>query len=498
VSGDASGMASALRELTRMTSKPLAWPGTLSNSDASGAAARSSSIIGLSKERRAIHCIFRGYGTAPLKVLILAGQHGDESPAQRSLGSLLAVDAGELARQLPRLQVAVIPEANPDGCAVRCRYNAEGIDLNRDHQLLRGGETEVIHQLVRRWRPQVILDLHSYPSRRRHLLQRGMVLDHDVFFDVPNHPAILARPGSLNPAELLRQLLRAVADQRVRAARYTIVTSSGRARHSTPDVVEALNGLALRYGAFTVLVENRQPRRDETTAERSRLQAAQARALLVLLEWLDRHHELFLPLRTLGPPPPGTLVPVGFKYTDEGKGLSIVCRDIVRGRRVSIRFSRYSGSVSSRCSVALPAGYAVPDELTALRAVLRRHGFVPAQYGGCGLCSVQKLRIERACPSRRPGRSARHLVLSSHPMRVELDRYELFSTRQRGGEALTVFLEPQSKHGLHRFAELEIPLRAPSWYPVLRVLGSERETEPQPVEAEHRRSLRAANLCAPS
>jgi len=34
-----------------------------------------------------------------------------------------------------------------------------------------------------------------------------------------------------------------------------------------------------------------------------------------------------------------------------------------------------------------------------------------------------------------------------------------------------VFLEPESKHGLHRLSAMGIPLVAPSWYPVLRVYG---------------------------
>ena len=52
---------------------------------------------------------------------------------------------------------------------------------------------------------------------------------------------------------------------------------------------------------------------------------------------------------------------------------------------------------------------------------------------------------------------------------MELEPYEIFPTHQNGGEALAVFLEPESKHGLHRFASMGIPLVAPSWYPVLRV-----------------------------
>src|SRR5439155_14829049 len=178
----------------------------------------------------------------------------------RALQSLLARPPQEVADRLPAIKLAVIPEANPDGCAIQTRCNADGIDLNQDHELLLSGETTAVHRFVRRWRPHVILDLHNYPSRRRHLVARNVLLDHDVFLDVPTHPAILARPGSVDATGVLRALLEAIAARDVRAGRYTIVGTFGRARHSTPDVVDARNGLALRYGAFTILVENRQAR----------------------------------------------------------------------------------------------------------------------------------------------------------------------------------------------------------------------------------------------
>ena len=428
-------------------------------------------IIGHSKEKRPIVCVRRGRAGAALKVLILAGQHGDERSARGTLQSLLAVPADEVAARLPTVQLAAVPEVNPDGCAARSRCNADGIDLNRDHQLLLAGETAAVHGFVRRWQPHVVLDLHNYPSRRRCLLERNVVLDHDVFIDVPSHPAILARPGGVDPAEVLRCLLGAIAAKNVCAGRYTLVGPSDRARHSTTDVVDARNGLALRYAPFTILVENRQPRRDETSPERLRLRGAQERALWAVLEWLDTNHGRFTPLTTWGPPAPGTPVPVHFKYTNAGRGLRLLCRDLHQGRPTCVTFSRYLASLVVRRTVPLPVGYAVPSALESLIGVLHRHGFASSQFPAGGLCPVERLRIEPVRPPHHPDRPARKIVLAVRRMSSELDRYAVFPTQQRGGDALAVYLEPESKHGLHRFAAVHVPLLAASWYPVLRVFG---------------------------
>jgi hypothetical protein len=162
-------------------------------------------------------------------------------------------------------------------------------------------------------------------------------------------------------------------------------------------------------------------------------------------------------------------VPVHFKYKNTGRGLRLVCRDVHEGRPTSVTFSRYLASLVVRRAVALPAGYAVPSTLEPLINVLHRHGFASSQCRAGELRPVENLRIEPGRPQRRPDRPARKVVLAVRRLSRELDRYEVFPTQQRGGDSLAVFLEPESKHGLHRFAELQVPLLAPSWYPVLRV-----------------------------
>ena len=128
-------------------------------------------------------------------------------------------------------------------------------------------------------------------------------------------------------------------------------------------------------------------------------------------------------------------------------------------------------------SVPLPAGYAVPSSLESLIEVLYRHGFTSTRCRNGEFCRVESLRVK---PIHRPRRQVRKVVLDVSRMRRNLDRYEVFPTQQRGGDALAVFLEPESKHGLHRFHEMQISLLAASWYPVLRVFDT-----PYPRDFNH-------------
>jgi hypothetical protein len=124
---------------------------------------RRSSIIGYSVEGRPIELWSDPAG--PNGTLIVGGIHGDESAAV------------PLVREFapPRGHpVALLPLANPDGVARASRYNARGVDINRnagfdwraDSAEPAGDapwsepETRALREFVLNWRPAKIIALH--------------------------------------------------------------------------------------------------------------------------------------------------------------------------------------------------------------------------------------------------------------------------------------------------------------------------------------------------
>ena len=108
-----------------------------------------------------------GATTSPVRptVLLVGEQHGDE-PAG---GEALIVIAQELAQGglaplLDRINVVILPRANPDGAAADRRLSASGIDENRDHLLLRTPEAQAEAQLEREFKPVVVVDAHEYSA----------------------------------------------------------------------------------------------------------------------------------------------------------------------------------------------------------------------------------------------------------------------------------------------------------------------------------------------
>lgn len=408
-------------------------------------------IIGFSEQDRPLTVYFPlPAPSATLKVLLLAGQHGDELLPQQVLGEFV-----ESHSKHRGLELAVLPTLNPDGVAQKRRENAHGLDLNRDHALLQSAEVRALHGFVRTWRPQVVVDLHTYPTRRQHLVKQGLVHAHDVFLDVPTHPNA---PHAL-PRAFLDEMLPALNAKGMLAGRYTLITPSGRVRHSTPDVRDARNALSLRYNCFSLLLEARTP---ETSRQRYRVLDAVRRTLALTLRWLERRsNALRLPV-TL---PEQVVIRTRYKTSPNPLTLPFAYPETADVRPVTLP-GTYTPQLEPTGTVTLPRAYAVP-RTSKLIEVLSRHG-IALFSADCANYQVGRYTVESLRPSTRSERAPKALELSHETVSTLLAAYLLAFINAENALALATFLEPASKYGLHRFARL-MPLRPQTVYPVLRV-----------------------------
>lgn len=112
-------------------------------------------------------------GGGPRRVLLLATIHGDEAAGtpllQRLVEHLHANPAARAGRE-----VVIVPVLNPDGFAAKRRYNARGVDLNRNFpaanrkrnsrhgEALSEPESRALHELITLYPPDVVVSLHGW------------------------------------------------------------------------------------------------------------------------------------------------------------------------------------------------------------------------------------------------------------------------------------------------------------------------------------------------
>lgn len=100
------------------------------------------------------------------RVIVVAGQHGDEyNPVKSVLTLSRQLSSGSRDDLLRGCVVIVAPMVNPDGIAAHRRSNASGADINRDWLDRRTRETQYIHSIIKTWRPHLIIDAHEWTGR---------------------------------------------------------------------------------------------------------------------------------------------------------------------------------------------------------------------------------------------------------------------------------------------------------------------------------------------
>ncbi|WP_280154973.1 M14 family metallopeptidase [Piscinibacter sp. XHJ-5] len=130
-------------------------------------------------------------------VLLVGQQHGDEPAGSEALLAIAQeLAGGRLEPLLDRLNVIVLPRANPDGARDMRRVTAGGIDANRDHLLLKTPEAQAQAQLVREYRPAVVVDAHEYTVAGRYLEKFGALQRVDAmvqYATIANLPPLVTR-----------------------------------------------------------------------------------------------------------------------------------------------------------------------------------------------------------------------------------------------------------------------------------------------------------------
>ena len=215
---------------------------------------------GRSQSGLAIEALHFSSGPGHPAVLLVGQQHGDEPAGAEALLVLAQQLAGaDLAPLLQKVDVIVLARANPDGADLGVRRAANGLDINRDHLLLRTPEALAQSRLMGEFRPVVVVDSHEHTVVGRYLEKFGAIQRNDLLLQyamTANLPPAITRASE----EWFRQpLLQALKVEGLTAEwYYTNPTNPTDLRLSMggaqPDTARNVHGLK---NTVSILLESR-------------------------------------------------------------------------------------------------------------------------------------------------------------------------------------------------------------------------------------------------
>jgi len=406
-----------------------------------------------------------------IRVLLVGSQHGDER-AGYEVALRLARDlsTGELRPLLDRLEVVIVPVANPIGMRARTRFDGSGEDPNRDHVMLASPVNRVLWELHAEFEPHLVLDLHEMGPT-----------PYEAQVGLPTHPNVDPRLTELARYRLLPYLVRALAGANVRFHEY-ISEVPDPAYPTTIDAPadtfftwapisadNARNAFSLA-GSLGLLLETASAQEiDDLQRRTDRLHLMVTSILEVTAGLSDE-----VLARVWNAPdgrdvtPPFLALRAGNETDPEQPYLRWLRRN-ARGNLVPLQLDRWRPGVRVSDSLPLPAAWVILPEGADLAAHLQRHGIRLQQLVESVDLDVGEYRTPESVV---PGR--RTLPAGSWVVRADQRRQRLLFTLLEPGSDDGWIRSPPPGLAAAGWAEAELPLvRIEGRLPVLPLVSAD-------------------------
>ncbi|MDD8030591.1 MAG: DUF2817 domain-containing protein [Acidobacteriota bacterium] len=448
-------------------------------------------------------------------VLYIASQHGNEQSAKEAALRLLRdLAVGELKPLLKKINVLIIPQANPYGNYYDVRQNEIGLDLNRDHVKLEGESTKAIHQVFSLYQPEVTLDIHE-KGDDYYRVSVGCVSNLNInqaLQDYSRQTILRGIEEKLTKKKiafheyLVRELLGSDTSSGARIEGQT-ATREMMLRYSTTDLNDGRNSLGI-YETLAFIQEGASRHDLQTLQDRTDWQYEGLRALAEIVasngdkiislvrekraNLIKRAEEraaddsIHLKMQYARNPREPELVLKAFESSsssirgilkvDKKAGDYITFEDLepYRGpsnlKVVTRVVKNWFPLVESRLTVSRPAGYIIPGDRLDLIEVLLQHGIQVKMVEKDSAQEVIAYKTIEVVPAKADYLAPERLEVKPETLKIAIKRGDFYiSCSQPAANLIPCLLEPQSDYGLIRYFKFRLIPEVGDYFSIYRV-----------------------------
>lgn len=411
-----------------------------------------------------------------LKILIIGQQHGNEPSGKEGLLLLIKeIAIGKYDKILKKVQLFIIPQANPDGGDANTRRNANKIDLNRDHLLLNAEENIAIHKVFDKYLPDVTIDIHEYYPFLKEYEEFGYRKNFDVQIGCLTNLNIDSEIMKTSKYQILPFIFANIQKNNFTSGEYIVgdLPRGERLRHSTVDINDGRQSFGIE-NTYSFIIEGINGKDSLSNIEHR--YRGQYIAISSFLEYFTNHTEF---IKESVKKARQKLI----KASDED---SIILRmdhfkslnhlnyrllSITTNRDTVINVENYYSEVTPLLSVHKPLGYLVPKSDSLLISFMKKNNFKYFTFKNNKkylinqfyVCDIQTDTIEEQAvntPSLK--------TVKSNLLIIESDYY-FIPINQIKSSKISLAFEPLSMHGLINHQKFKYLLSRNNNYPILRV-----------------------------
>lgn len=442
-----------------------------------------SEVIGQSSEGRDIYALkfssgVFGNDNSKIKVLIFAQQHGNEQSGKE--GALL------LARELmkpenqylfDRIDLALIPQVNPDGSEVNKRRNANNTDLNRNHLILTEPETKALHNFFDEYLFEATLDVHEYSPYSTEWEMAGFRKNSEVTLGTTTNPNVSKEIRNFSTNNAMPFLLDYLKSKNFTSFVYCPgdVPGQGYTRHSTFDINDGRQSFGIQQ-TFSFIQEGMNGK-DSYTENLERRAFGQMTGMRGLLEFIYQQKNTIVNIvrkerQQLAEGTDNQMISIQAKHIPNGQTLRLPVYSYKTGLDSLVEINDYRSVVSSIADVKKPFGYLIPVELTEITEWAHRQGLQITSYEPVSTDIIEQYFIQQIDSIDFEGDIVIDPIVNTRQIQTaELKvKYMVVLTGQLKGKLAVIALEPKSMLGLVTYEKYSQWIKAGETYPILRLI----------------------------
>jgi len=419
-----------------------------------------------------------GKDKSKLKVLFLAQQHGNEqSGKEGALMLALSLLKPENKFLFDKMDVAIIPQMNPDGSEINKRRNGNDADLNRNHLVLTEPETQALHRFFDKYLFEVTMDVHEYAPYGGEWQKYGYRRNASVTLGVNTNPNISEQIRNISNKEVFPYWSKYLADNKFSTAIYAPggPPELDYIRHSTFDVNDGRQSFGIQ-NSLSFIQEGLNGKDNFVDNIRHRAEG-QMTGMRAILQFTYLHRDEIKKMvatgrKALVSGKANPAVSIQSEHVANGEKLSITLLSYATNKDTNVVVNDYRPVVKSVYDVAKPAGYLVPVKNKELMDWVQRQALVYSPFKNQKGVSIEQNTIIGIDSID----FEREIIINP---RVEANAYTgeiagadyiFIPTTQLKGNMVVLALEPKSELGLVTYRQFADLLKTGETFPVLRVL----------------------------
>ncbi|WP_298771519.1 M14 family zinc carboxypeptidase [uncultured Shewanella sp.] len=394
-----------------------------------------------------------------VKVLIVAGQHGNEPSGTLAILSFLAGLGGDKYNKLlNHVDIDFIPLVNPDGWNKETRGNGKGININADYVLLKTPEARAVVSVINTESPNMLLDIHESSTYKSVLTgKQGYLTDVVSQLETSNNANVFKKIQDFANDHFLPAVMKEVFYQGSSAQRYQgAIMRLNQPLTGARSTINTLRNYASFHDVLSILLESKKDyqKRHFSTPENIKERVKRQKiALNSVLDQvvIDKANILAL---TCCKESINQKIIANVNYSLNKLKLSrnISLVNINTGLREIHSFPNWSDMTASQ-TYQRPVGYAITDNEGQLATWLSLHGIQVIQASK-GEWSGINLRLKEREERKEAGIGARIEIIfhfDEEEKVLKLNPNNLIvPLNQPLGVLASLLLDPRSAYGLYQ------------------------------------------------